>query len=480
VASGLAMIVPPHSSTNDPASAWRRPGHRCRVRPLVVALFAALALLGAAWAGPAGGRSLGPASANAAPQMPATPAGRQLAWVLAALNAGRTPAYAELRAHFSPAFLAVAPPARLVSSLTPFAAQAPLRLTAIVEARAAILVVHVETSRGVGLRISLGVTSDRSHRIDALLFSTLPTRLAGWADVDAALTPLAQGVGLLAVEVDGARPGRVIHAVDPDVPRAVGSAFKIYVLGALASAIARGEARWGERLGIRGAWKALPYGQMSDLPAGRRLTLRRYAEAMISASDNTATDHLIWRLGRRAVEAAFGALGAREPGRNVPLPTTRELTYLKLDAALRRAWEEADTAGRRRILRRIDARQLPSEKVAHWPRPRAIDTLEWFASPSDIARALIGLDALGRRPGLGPVRGILALNPGAELDRRTWPYAASKAGSELGVLSLNWLLERRDGRRFVLSVMLNDHAGPIDKVTAVAVAQGAIALLARA
>ena len=73
-----------------------------------------------------------------------------------------------------------------------------------------------------------------------------------------------------------------------DEAGAIGSAFKLYVLGALARAVADGDATWQERLAIRDAWKSLPSGAMRDEPAGSAFTLRHYAEQMISVSDNTA------------------------------------------------------------------------------------------------------------------------------------------------------------------------------------------------
>ena len=61
------------------------------------------------------------------------------------------------------------------------------------------------------------------------------------------------------------------------------------------------------------------------------------------------------------------------------------------------------------------------------------------------------------------VRSILALNPGIPFAPATWRYIAFKGGSEPGVLSLTWYLERADGRAFVLSIAVNDAKHPIDE-----------------
>ena len=78
------------------------------------------------------------------------------------------------------------------------------------------------------------------------------------------------------------------------------------------------------------------------------------------------------------------------------------------------------------------------------------------------------------------MRSILALNPGIRFDPGTWSYIGYKGGSEPGVLSLTWYLERRDGKAFVLSIVVNDAKHPIDEAATLAVAEGAAALLAHA
>jgi hypothetical protein len=62
----------------------------------------------------------------------------------------------------------------------------------------------------------------------------------------------------------------------------------------------------------------------------------------------------------------------------------------------------------------------------------------------------------------------------------TWRYIAFKGGSEPGVLSLTWYLERADGRAFVLSIAVNDAKHPIDEAATILLAEGAAALLAHA
>ena len=80
-------------------------------------------------------------------------------------------------------------------------------------------------------------------------------------------------------------------------------------------------------------------GRAQNVAAGTGVPLRRYAEPMISISDNTAADHLIHRLGRRAVEAQMTRFGMARPLLDTPFLTTRELFVLKgsADRSLRAA-----------------------------------------------------------------------------------------------------------------------------------------------
>lgn len=320
------------------------------------------------------------------------------------------------------------------------------------------------------LKVSIHATGDQ---IDGLLFQPIVPTVTSWRAVDMKLRTLVTSASLYA----GTAGGKDIHALDATRAGAIGSAFKLYVLGALADAVAKGTASWTEQLAIHESWKSLSSGAMRNEPAGKRFTLRHYAGQMISASDNTAADHRIHRLGRAAVEAQLGKLGHSVPSRNEPFLTTRELFALKLTASakLRNEFAAAGAAGRRKLLPRVDALGLKGAMSAPWPGPVDVDSIEWFASPRNLARAIAVLVARSET-----VRSILAINPGIQLDPKTWSYAGYKGGSEPGVLSLTWYLVRHDGKAFVLSVVLDDPHRAVDESSAVAVAEAAIGLLAKA
>jgi beta-lactamase class A len=396
------------------------------------------------------------------------------------MNAGKVVAGAELAKHFSAAFLKQVPPAQLIAALGQVAAARPFRLTEVLGSSGTALAGRLDGASGASLKVTIEVESSMRGLITGLLFApfTEVAKPTSWAEVDKALAALAGQATMVAVEVGKNAP---VHSRQPDQSGAIGSAFKLYVLAALGRAVQQGTASWDEKLAIRAAWKSLPSGDLRNAPDGKQYTLRYLAEQMISVSDNTAADHLLHRVGRAAVEAELSPMGVADPQRDLPFLTTREMFALKLSApaTLRDAYIAGDSAARRRLLARIDALPISMAGAASWVAPRDISTIEWFASPNDLARTMVALRTLSQQPGLGPLRAILAKNPGIPFDKTTWRYEAFKGGSEPGVLSLTWLLERADGRTFVLSLVLNDPAKPIDEAGTVAVAQGAVDLLAK-
>ena len=285
-----------------------------------------------------------------------------------------------------------------------------------------------------------------------------------WAGFDPAFSALAPRSGFVAAEVvDG--KCETIHAVAPNRRLAIASVFKLYVLGALARAVDRGEAAWDEQLRVQEGLKSLPSGGMLYEPAGTRHTLRYYAERMIAESDNTATDHLIVRLGREEVEVVLPLMGHRRPALNTPFLLTREWFGLKLAFSEERvgAFLAAPDGEQRRFLEtEVDPLDLRTLGWDAWVAPKWIDSVEWFASPAEVCRALATLHAWAGRPSLAPILDILALNRGGAIDARAWPYAGCKAGYEAGVYNLTWLLRRKDGRAFVLTGGFNDPVHYID------------------
>lgn len=318
------------------------------------------------------------------------------------------------------------------------------------------------------------------------LLLSLPAPIAAraaddWAALGRSVDAIAPVSTLLAAEVTNGAC-RPIYARRSDREIAIASAFKLYVLGELARQVAASRAQWDEPLAISDRWKSKASGEMRYEPPGTTHSLRHFAERMMADSDNTATDHLIARLGRKNVEQMQSILGHDHPERNTPLLMTRELFALKTaaDEAPIDAYLAAPDDEQRQFLdTQLAPLPVSPEGWGDWAGPERID-LEWFASADDLCDALARLSAMAEHPDLRALAAILGLNRGGALfDDRTWPYAGFKMGSEAGVYTLTWLLRRADGRQFVLTAGFNDPAAGIDQNAAWAVTDRAESLLAQ-
>jgi beta-lactamase class A len=372
---------------------------------------------------------------------------------------------AELRRHFDASFLAQIGPAKLNQV---FRAAGSPEVTSVAESQPRRFVASVSTGLG---RLQMTLTVDAGGRISSLGFGpVIPPAPTTWAGVDAAIRSAAPQVRLLAAKVTNGSC-QPVHSIDPGTPAPLGSAFKLYVLDALASAVAAGKVNWTQLLTITAPLKSLPSGQLQTEPDGTKVSVQDTAAKMISISDNTAADMLINLLGRPVVEAALTTAGMADPARDQPFLTTRELFTLKLDhrPALAGRYLAASPAARRALLANVvDRAPLPPLAAATgWTTPRDINSIEWFASASDICRVYAHLAVLARRPGLAPVASVLQINDGGlGLNPAQWKTTWFKGGSEPGVATLTYMATTRTGHAYVVAVLAENPAAAINQATA--------------
>jgi beta-lactamase class A len=331
----------------------------------------------------------------------------------------------------------------------------------------------------------VGIESAAPYRIHSLWFGLPQSATKSPDEIIGKLKALHGQTSLAVYRLDGGAP-RLLHGLEPDAPMAIGSTFKLYVLGALAQQAAAGRVPWERVVRLEDGLKSLPSGVLQSWPAGTPLTVQTLASEMISISDNTAADHLLHLLGRPVVEAVQKTMGHATSERNVPFLATHELFQLKEKGHGERmsAYLARDVAGRRAYLDDSLSRMGRTDVMGIELRsPVAIDRLEWFASTADLCRAMDWLRT--RTEGetnrsAAPVRAILAINPGVELDPKAWTYVGYKGGGEPGVLNMTWLLGRRDGAWFAVSASWNDEAKTVDTAELASLMQGLIGLLATA
>lgn len=314
----------------------------------------------------------------------------------------------------------------------------------------------------------LAVDPTAPHAISGLRITGSERRGDNAAAVQVAVAALP-GVAQIGVyALDGAQPVPVFESKG-DIPAPLGSAFKLWVLAEVARQVSAGERRWDEVVPV--GKPSLPSGILQGWPAATPVTVQTLATLMIAISDNTATDTLITLLGRDKVDAMAARFGA-----SGPVLTTREAFAIKGDPVLTAAWAKGDAAVRRALLtaQGNHIASAPLDPMIFSGKPLAIDSVEWFASPRDMARLLAHLrDA-------GPVvRAIMAVNHGVDpVTGQRFGYVGFKGGSEPGVIALNLLAQTKTGRWYaVTGAWHRDDAG-VDEARFVALVTRALALVA--
>jgi hypothetical protein len=337
-------------------------------------------------------------------------------------------------AWFSATFLAQVPPSKIDEVIASL--KSSLGEYRSVELSPVKFVAHFAKGTDDGI-----IHLDENNKIDGLFFR--PPVIAS-SSLEDALHALRPATGDLSyVIVEEGRPERA--ALNASEPLAVGSAFKLAVMNAVADEIARGSRRWTDVVPLDDRWKSLPSGVLRTWPAGTPLTLATYAAQMISISDNTAADALVRIVGPNALQAYAG--------QNQPFLTTREAFTLKSvrSADVRAAYLASTTpAARAAVLKRVDALPLPAAgELLTKPDP----AVEWHYS----VRALCGLM---RRVADLP---LMSINPGPA-EPAAFRHVAFKGGSDVGVINLTTMVTTRRGTKICFSATLNDAEQPVDEL----------------
>lgn len=214
---------------------------------------------------------------------------------------------------------------------------------------------------------------------------------------------------------------------------ATGSSFKIAVLGELQAQIKAGKHQWEEQVTLEDRDKSLPSGTLQNEKSGTTWTLHELATRMIAQSDNTATDLLMRHLDRAAINARWGS----------PVLTTREALILKNPENLNLLQMYRQTGKFP-----PEAKEATMASVEHLLSGVSALDVEWHAS----ARALCGLL---NKVAAEDREGILSVNAGVA-NENDWKRVSYKGGSETGVLSLNSVLEGKNGKQYCVSASWND------------------------
>ncbi|NJR15690.1 MAG: serine hydrolase [Calothrix sp. CSU_2_0] len=265
-------------------------------------------------------------------------------------------------------------------------------------------------------------------QISGLLFQSLQAKVAS---LEEAITQFKALPGKVSVLV---REGKATKAeLNPQVPLAVGSAFKLAVLKALKSEIASKKRSWKDVVQLRSQNKSLPSGMLQTWADGSYLTVQTLAALMISISDNTATDTLINLIGRQKIESISP--------RNRPFLTTRELFVLKgkENRDLLKRYQTSNEAQRRAILKELTKKPLPNVSDFEGVNPVALD-VEWFFTASELCGLMEEVADLQ----------VMSINPGVA-NPSYWQKVAFKGGSEPGVINLTTWLQAKNGKKYCVA-----------------------------
>ncbi len=367
---------------------------------------------------------------------------------------------AQPSAIFTPAFLAQVPEAQIRGVIAQFSAQygAVRGLEGVDAASAGAGIIHIRYERAL-VHMQLAIEPAPPHLVQGLQLSGADMQ---GDTIEAVLGELRALPGQVSFAVARLGEGAPVvqSGIEPDRTLAVGSTYKLFILAELSRQVQAGQRRWSDVVAVDRS--SIAGGTIAGLPRGAPVTLHTLAALMISVSDNSATDILLHTLGRENVERMMATMGVRDPARNRPLLSTLELGLLKAAPANALAlWQQADEATRRQLLtNEYAARDAARINIALFAgNPVRIDSVEWFASASDLARVMDWL----RLHADETAKAILAINPGLPPRARTVAYAGFKGGSEPGVANLTYLVQTRGGAWYAVSAGWNNPAAPVDE-----------------
>lgn len=279
------------------------------------------------------------------------------------------------------------------------------------------------------------------------------------AKIDAELAALPGRVGyvLQSIGEDGKRTAIAGRATEAQF--AIGSIFKLYILAELAAQIDAGQRKWSDTIPLTRRSFSSPATQ--GLPLGTPVTLEQLATWMISVSDNAASDELFFLLGRDRVEARVGLVGHSAPEKMLPFLSTVEAFLLKSDykGMLAKYVSAGEVQQRALLKRKISGIGFEKINIANLiAKPASIDTIEWFASPSDVILLMDHLRTM-QNP---TVLEIMAKSV-APATAKKWKYVGSKGGSELGVIAMSFLAQAPSGGWHVVTGSWNNNAQAVDE-----------------
>lgn len=416
---------------------------------------------------------------NGIVQLPDYPSTRQLAWVLAQLATGST-SVQEIDAHFTPQALAATPAAQWQALLQEMRTSSPNAIVVDLVAATPVRVTAVIGTPGTpasGRYLQLTTRYAGAGLIDALTAAPFALNASVQFAADRTLTlaqaadkflTLAPQASLLVARINN-RQCTAIEERGATVPRATGSLFKHWVLGAVAQAVHEGALSPSAVLPLAGA-ETVRNSLLAAEPVGTPIPLADMATLMMGNSDNTATDHLHQLVGRARAEAQLALFNHGNAALMTPFLSVNEQFNLLLGGvslADALAYASGTEAYQRNY---VDTVLEPLGPVAGTQQNLpAFLTSSWQSSAQDVCAAFAGMRRFtDGSDALRLIDRALGSSVAQPFVRDEWERVWYKGGSLVGstgnlVLAHSWMLETGSRGTFVVIALANNPAGGIDE-----------------
>ncbi len=234
--------------------------------------------------------------------------------------------------------------------------------------------------------------------------------------------------------------GKELISHNSELPLGVGSAFKLIVLKALEEKKKEGECSDETVVALDSSKFSIPSGFLQSWPDRTPVTLKTLANLMISISDNTATDALIYFLGRDYVEKFA-------PAETKPFLTTMDMFRIKwaISNKEQKEYLRAGIEEKRKLLEKYQ-RFSNKDIQLNMEKPCLIDKVEWHISTRKLCEILYDMRE----------NSSISINPGL-VKKSSWWKAGYKGGSEPGVLNYTHILQKTEKSDiYLLSTTINN------------------------
>lgn len=411
-------------------------------------------------------------------QLPDYPSTRQLAWVLAQLAAAST-STADISARFSAQALATTSAAQWQALLQEWRTGSPNAVVIDLIAATPVSVtarIGVPGNNASGRYLSLQ-TRYSSDLIEALSAPAYPLNASPQYAADQTLTlaqaadrfvTLAPGASVLVARITDNQCAP-IEQRGGSTPRATGSIFKHWVLGALGQAVQDGVVDPATQVPLVAAESVMAGTTLGNEPPGTPIPLADMATLMMGVSDNTATDHLHELVGRARVEAALAQFNHANAGLMTPfLSVNEQFNLMFAPTADVQAWVDGTEQHQRTYLDTVLAPQPPWTGAGANNVPLWIPA-SWQASPMDVCAAFAGMLRFNdRSDAFQIIDRALASSVAQPLVRDRWERVWYKGGSletsgGYVVLTHSWMLQSDARGTFVVVGMTNDPEVGVDQ-----------------